>query len=42
MGQLDDNGHFVSFRGGEWNVTKGAMMIARDKKKHIVYDYGAR
>ena len=32
QGQLDDSGHFVSFRGGEWKVTKRAMVIARGKK----------
>ena len=37
MGQLDDNGHFVSFRGGEWKVTKRAMVIARGKKRSTLY-----
>ena len=37
MGQLDDNGHSISFRDGEWKVTKRAMVIARGKKRSILY-----
>ena len=37
MGQLDDSSHFVSFKGGEWKVTKGAMVIARGKTISTLY-----
>ena len=37
MGWLDDSGHFVSFRGDEWNVTKRVMVIALSKKKSTLY-----
>ena len=37
MRQPDDSDHSISFRGGEWKVTKGAMVIARGKKRNISY-----
>ena len=35
--QLDDYGHSIHFRSGEWKVTKGAMVIVRDNKRSILY-----
>ena len=37
VGQLDDNGHSISFRGGEWKVTKRAKVIARGKTISTLY-----
>ena len=37
VGQLDDNGHSISFRDGEWKVTKRVMVIAREKKRSTLY-----
>ena len=37
MRQLDDSGHFVSFKGGEWKVTKKVMVIAQEKKRSTLY-----
>ena len=36
-GQLNDSGHSVSFKSGEWKVTKGVMMIAWGKKISTFY-----
>ena len=35
--KLDDNGHSISFRDGEWTVTKGSMVIAWRKKRRTLY-----
>ena len=37
IGQLDDNGYFISFKGGEWKVTKKVMIIAQEKKRSTLY-----
>ena len=37
VGQLDDYGHYIHFGSGELKVTKGAMVIARDNKRNILY-----
>ena len=37
VGQLDDEGYAVSFVGGLWKITKGAMIVARGKKAGTLY-----
>ena len=37
VGQLDDEGHVILFVGGTWNVTKGARVLAREKKTGTLY-----
>ena len=33
IGQLDDEGHVVTFMGGLWKITKGAMAVVLGKKE---------
>ena len=37
IGQLDDKGHAILFVGGTWKVTKGARVLAREKKTGTLY-----
>ncbi|KZV56002.1 hypothetical protein F511_12701 [Dorcoceras hygrometricum] len=37
MGQLDDEGHNVTFGDGSWKVSKGAMIVAQGKKTGTLY-----
>ncbi|XP_075494914.1 uncharacterized protein LOC142532523 [Primulina tabacum] len=37
VGQLDDEGHKVTFGDGSWKVKKGAMIVARGKKSGTLY-----
>ena len=37
VGQLDDEGHHVTFNCGGWKVTKGAMVVARGTKTGTLY-----
>ncbi|XP_073138884.1 uncharacterized protein [Henckelia pumila] len=37
VGQLDDEGHKVTFGDGSWRVSKGAMIIARGTKTGTLY-----
>ena len=37
VGQLDDEGHNMTFAGGSWKVSKGAMFIARGNKTGTLY-----
>ena len=37
VGQLDDEGHAILFVGGTWKVTKGARILAREKKTGTLY-----
>ena len=37
IGQLDDEGHAILFVGGTWKVTKGARVLAREKKTGTLY-----
>ena len=37
IGQLDDEGHVILFIGGTWKVTKGARLLAREKKTSTLY-----
>ncbi|KZV54328.1 hypothetical protein F511_03583 [Dorcoceras hygrometricum] len=37
VGQLDDEGHNVTFGDGSWKVSKGAMIVARGKKTGTLY-----
>ncbi|XP_073014594.1 uncharacterized protein [Primulina eburnea] len=37
VGQLDDEGHKVTFGDGSWKVKKGAMIVARGKKTGTLY-----
>lgn len=37
VGQLDDEGHNVTFNCGSWKVTKGAMVVARGNKTGTLY-----
>ena len=37
IGQLDDEGYVILFVGGTWKVTKGARILAREKKTDTLY-----
>ena len=37
VGQLDDEGHVVTFTGGLWKISKGAMVVARGMKSGTLY-----
>ena len=37
VGQLDDEGHAILFVGDTWKVTKGARVLAREKKTGTLY-----
>ena len=37
VGQLDDEGHAILFVGGTWKVTKGARVLACEKKTSTLY-----
>ena len=37
VGQLDDEGHVMLFVGGTWKVTKGARVLACEKKTGTLY-----
>ena len=37
VGRLDDSGHSISFRDGEWKVTKSSIVIARGNKRSTLY-----
>ncbi|KAK1426155.1 hypothetical protein QVD17_14824 [Tagetes erecta] len=37
VGQLDEEGHEVKFRNGQWKVVKGNLVIARGKKRGSLY-----
>ena len=37
VGQLEDRGHSIHFRSGEWKVTKEAMVITQGNKISILY-----
>ena len=37
VGQLNDEGHAILFVGGTWKVTKGARVLAREKKTGTLY-----
>lgn len=37
MRQLDDNGSIEAFARRVWKVTKGSLVLARDKRTKILY-----
>ena len=37
VGQFNDEGHAILFVGGVWKVTKGARVLAREKKTGTLY-----
>lgn len=37
VGQLNDQGHHVTFRGGAWKITKWSMVVAHDNKIGTLY-----
>ena len=37
VGQLDNEGHAILFVGSTWKVTKGARVLAREKKTGTLY-----
>lgn len=37
VGQLDEQGHEVKFRNGQWKVIKGNLVVARGKKQGSLY-----
>ena len=37
VGQLDDSGHSILFSRGMWKVSKGAMVLAHEKKINTLY-----
>jgi hypothetical protein len=37
MGQLDEEGHAISFHGGKWKVSTGARILARGYKTGTLY-----
>ncbi|KAD5960194.1 hypothetical protein E3N88_11666 [Mikania micrantha] len=37
VGQLDNQGHEVKFKNGQWKVVKGNLVMARGKKKGSLY-----
>ena len=37
VGQLDDEGHAILFVGGTWKVTRGAKVLAHEKKTGTLY-----
>lgn len=37
VGQLDDEGHNVTFICGDWKVSKGAMLVARGNRTGRLY-----
>jgi hypothetical protein len=37
VGQLDKEGHAISFRGGKWKVSSGAMIFALGYKTSTLY-----
>ncbi|KAJ0846181.1 putative RNA-directed DNA polymerase [Helianthus annuus] len=37
VGQLDEQGHEVKFRNGQWKVLKGNLVVARGKKRGSLY-----
>ena len=37
IGQLDDEGHNMTFASGSWKVSKEAMVIARGTKTRTLY-----
>ncbi|KAJ0545380.1 putative RNA-directed DNA polymerase [Helianthus annuus] len=37
VGQLDEYGHEVKFRNGQWKVLKGNLVVARGKKRGSLY-----
>jgi len=37
IGQLDNSGHSILFSKGIWKVSKGAMVLAHEKKINTLY-----
>jgi hypothetical protein len=37
VGPLDDSGHSIFFSRGMWKVSKGAMVLAHEKKINTLY-----